>query len=1257
MDDLTSALGFKKEVLPFLEGLGPGAVLIIDGLDALRSETSQRVFRELLSRVTDKVPHCAILASIRTFDLDQSDELQQLFFGSRMNPATRQFRQVIVQPFSDADLEQVAGQTPGLQIVLEACGVEFRELLRNPFNLQLVVQLLEHGTGVHELSTIQSQVQLLSKYWNVRVEHLPDGHDRKALLHAVVQRMVDRRALSVPENVVYTPGLGPALMALKSAEILRKSITDRLSFTHNIIFDFAAARLLLDEEAIFTFILQDKSRTIFYRPSLSFFFHYLWFQDRSVFWNVAFRFFGSEELPERARVVAATAIYETVGHPDELNPLIDGTSQTAKLGIAVVLRAVQAFGGLQSKRRKLWLSFLSHLAGHLDLQFVNEYVALVNIASETPGPGEEEVIYGMAESLLRWMWGLGSTLGERQAMQLADVGAVRVFPVVMKFFHANPKASRLIVTDVMDRFGSPLSGPSEAFWLAHGARPIIENDPRLAVEVYRRMFWYNETREDKTTLGGSMLLPLISNRRQDFSTARYVLLQAFETFLQLAPIEAARAAAESVNAETERERPTESAEAEIAQFSFSFDGHEIAYRSDFSEIWDWGTGRHEGLQLLSAALNRAAELLSTEKDHAVGRSMLREVVLRSTCARALKRLLEAAALECSVFYPQLSELLTVPQLISAPEITIAVGELLKVAYAQRLVSHSDAMAIENAISRIPECTVILRYEKPESIRNRLLMCIPEGEIHSKELRELARKLAEEKQVRDNKPYHQVTSFARQASTYDWMREQGADTTQAENSTILEAIKPLEEFERKFLNETPSLEECAGIEPYVRQVTDLMSELTPHRAVGEHARGTLYAAAGTLLKNSSLSKEDPLAQLCRDAVLKGAIDPSPEFNPEHHLRFDMPSWGGLIPRIESAQGLCHILWNWGPDAEVVAAFERLSADKVPAVRFQVAAGLTGLYKHGATEKFWTLTGKMLSNEPTAGVMLALVDVLGRVAGTEPQRVVRLLSGALERGLPFTERSELLRNVMSIFTGLYVGRNDQGADDQLRRFEADPARYHAELGTEIFIASHYFGEEPGARLRARELLQRIISAVYESLRDIAVSPVSEDKGQQFSELLRLLDEVSFRVFIALDVDPQLRQGGSGLSDLARRDLYFELKPVIALLSLRPAIPGDHYLAPNAAHNLMQTLNAVFAYDPATVINYGAAVCRASARLNYHFDPSAIGEMVKLVEHVLADHRDLLQDTAVADAVGDMLDIFVRAGWPQAVQLTFKLDQAIR
>jgi hypothetical protein len=126
---------------------------------------------------------------------------------------------------------------------------------------------------------------------------------------------------------------------------------------------------------------------------------------------------------------------------------------------------------------------------------------------------------------------------------------------------------------------------------------------------------------------------------------------------------------------------------------------------------------------------------------------------------------------------------------------------------------------------------------------------------------------------------------------------------------------------------------------------------------------------------------------------------------------------------------------------------------------------------------------------------------------------------------------------------------------------------------------------------------------------------------------------------------------------KQLYSDLKPLLELITVRSEIPGAHYLAPRTAHHLMETMNVLLAIDPASILHFAAAVCRASSALSYQFDSMAIGEMVKLVEHVLADHKQILRDTQAANALGEILDIFVKAGWPEAVQLTFRLDQAIR
>ena len=366
LDDLRTVLGFKTDILTFLRSLPGEPVLIIDGLDSLRGDPSQRTFRDLIRRLAVHAPKCSVVASIRTFDLRQSEEFQSLFFSSASPFRDKPFREIALPLFSDDELAEVSRQVPALDPLLSNTDGEFRQLLRNPFNLNLAAELVQAGTPASQIAPFRSQVQLLTKYWAWRVDTPSDHYERNILLRDIIRIMVNRNSLSVAEADIAAHQSATSFSRLQSDEVLRQSVTSRVSFTHNILFDYAAARLLLDEETILAFIQEDPSRTIFFRPSLAYFFHYLWLRDRALFWKTAFLFFDSgTTLPERARVIPAVTVYEAAQTLVDLEPIISASSQSELQGIAGTLRAVQALGGLQSAtRRKLWLDVLTRLASN-----------------------------------------------------------------------------------------------------------------------------------------------------------------------------------------------------------------------------------------------------------------------------------------------------------------------------------------------------------------------------------------------------------------------------------------------------------------------------------------------------------------------------------------------------------------------------------------------------------------------------------------------------------------------------------------------------------------------------------------------------------------------------------------------------------------------------------------------------------------------------------------------------------------------------
>jgi len=1258
-EQLSAALGFSCDTVSVLRALSNDPVLVIDGLDSLRSDPSQRVFRAVIKRFFNEIPDGSLVATIRTFDLRQSAEFQSLFFNSLDKPGARTV-EFAVPPLSDIELANVASQMPALASLIGDASPDFKSVLRNPFNLRLASELVSSDSAVREISGFHSEVQLLTRYWKWRVEGPDVGFERLSVLRRATQFMVSEKVLSAPESFVHEGGSSAALSSLLSDEVFRRSPTGRISYDHNILFDYGAARLLLDEENISGFIEEDTSRSIFFRPSLAYFFQYLWQENRESFWSVSFSLIASDKIPARAKIIPAVAIYQGARNLNDLDPLMDPTSASSVQLMKLTLRAAQTLGAFRTGNRSLWLSVLSYLSNNPNFEFINESTALISIAADPMNPDDSPSVLSLAVRLLMWIWDESDDPARKNALELAEFGASRVLPLVLANYGVDPEIGKTVVRRVLGRYGSLFASSHEAFRLANAVRTISQYDLELVGEIYRRTFGFKETSQETTQLGGSVILSLRSTKAQDFSSALYALKAAFSAVVERSFEQATVTAIDAVNAEVAVDQPMGKPFDTLPVLKFDYDGHPMIYRSDSSEIWDSGPPNHTSLELLTTILNRAAEG-EDPKGGRLAQLVVRLVAQHSQYAVAWKHILDVAMAHPSIFYAPLREVLCLPQFISAPEVTIGVGRLLTIVFEKHLVSDDDCLAFESAIMTIPTSPIIVHYENPGVIRNRLLMCIPRTRIVSAEACELADELIQTGRARANRPYHEFGFFQEPVTIENHLKEIGVGINDDDNRQILPLLKDLQELDSRFLNSVPSTEKCLECEPLLRQMHSRLTELKVDERLAGAAWGVACAVAYSILRNKELKRGDALVSLCLSIALRSAKEPIPTADPTHHDAFDTPVWGRNQARIESAQALSQYLWNWGLDSEVLSAFVELSQDPVPAVRFQIALHLGVLWQYGARSEFWTLAETMIRNEKTAGVLVQLIHTIGGAAAADPDRTAEIVTNIYERVLPPTKNSELPRSLLQVLVALYAIRDEPKSSALLARFERDPTAHEQNLAEEIYAASQYIGAgasfDVDVRARALELWRRIVCGVHLSMEHLADEPDKTVRYEHLGRLLKISDHIGTRIFHILGISPY-SPDQAVVPDAARLEkLYFDVKPIIALLVSQGSPERKHYLSPHTALYLMQIFNAVLRFDAAAVIEFASAVSMLAKDLDFHFQTEAISEITKLVGQVLADHRELLRMDGATRALGEMLDLFVSAGWPEALRMTFRLDEAIR
>ena len=111
----------------------------------------------------------------------------------------------------------------------------------------------------------------------------------------------------------------------------------------------------------------------------------------------------------------------------------------------------------------------------------------------------------------------------------------------MNTFITDPKESALRIRRALEPERVREYGYEELHWLAHEVKALIRLDAELVADMYIAAFSWTETDESATPLSHSQILPMTSNKRQDFQQTRWHLSQHYPKLAEISPFAAARA--------------------------------------------------------------------------------------------------------------------------------------------------------------------------------------------------------------------------------------------------------------------------------------------------------------------------------------------------------------------------------------------------------------------------------------------------------------------------------------------------------------------------------------------------------------------------------------------------------------------------------------------------------------------------------------------------------------------------------------------
>jgi hypothetical protein len=319
--------------------------------------------------------------------------------------------------------------------------------------------------------------------------------------------------------------------------------------------------------------------------------------------------------------------------------------------------------------------------------------------------------------------------------------------------------------------------------------------------------------------------------------------------------------------------------------------------------------------------------------------------------------------------------------------------------------------------------------------------------------------------------------------------------------------------------------------------------------------------------------------------------------------------------------------------------------------------------------WTITDRILADDSSAAVLNALVVALPGMTLPEGdlERLQRAIRSAFARAEEDRAGADDLRETcLKSMTNLHVMRGAEDAAGFVNDFILNGLMDHPKRAlavVHLLRDALTFGdveppspENAAIRRRAIDLAERLFeqaSATFRSWNEaLAGKQLEPDDPRLLSAraTAQVLDGIASEFYFATGIFQKSQGEEPTVSQAQRERLYAEASTLLDQLC-------DVGFAAST-HRVLGALEGFIALDPRGVFLRIARTVKAGQAGGYHGDSLGAALVVRLVERYLAEHRTLLQqDDECRRALVEILDIFVRAGWPAALSLTYGLQDIFR
>ncbi|AHG48832.1 hypothetical protein RLEG12_07810 (plasmid) [Rhizobium leguminosarum bv. trifolii CB782] len=1276
--DLQSELQLARPLAEVLAA-APGAgrkLLIIDALDAARGGPAEAVFAQLIETMVAQDTSWTIAASIRTFDLRNGRRYRDAFPGSPPDPSfadstLNNVRHFNVPRLSDPDLNRAGTGAAALGSLLDAAPERLRDLLRNIFNLSLAAQLLSDGVDPDSIRTVSTQSDLIDAYEDRRLAGTP--------LHraagATVDVMVRRGRLTIRKVLIAHDRIDDVI----ASGVLTEA-GDLVSFSHHVLFDHVAGRFFLEWDEPTHLVAQlkgDSSIALMLAPALRFAVERLWRNDgegKGAVWRLIADIYADTTVdPVLANVALRTAI-EDVNSASDIAGLISLIQARATdAAMATLLSRLARFVGLS-------VDTLGDTAREAAIAWAEvASAAIATAVRELSDPTRFllQILFDKADlsdTLLLNLFGRAS----RALLTLAWTAdppmrqtAINAIRFVGKSFASDPVTSRVLLDHILRDPHFSTHADKEASWLSEQILPIARSDSDFAVEIYRVLYSREISDDSVSHFGGqpSRIMPLSSNRRQDYLHCRYHLGKDARQLLDLSAHAGTRAAIEVALGDTDRDLPLGDRRVRVnVAGSEPFD----LLGNDFAPLaWDRPNGRGGNaddniLGQYVSFLRACPTPAFIECIEAASAGYSSPAVWARLLGVGTERVAEFA----ENLWPYASNLT-----ILAHQGTVRdAARFLAAAYPLRSTDQRADFEAEALRPGLFSDEHGQRWWR--RVLSRFLSSVDEASIATDAMHALRAELAAAGELGGNPPLRTmtVTSSPVRGMMRSILEREGINVDTGVDAQMLTQSDALAERVR----ETSSASDAATLSALWRETeaTIVMFDANApvlHASSEQPVWGNISNAVERIAGSEAyIPGSEGLPSI--DALLR-VLDRlwASRFPEPRETEGSARSYGNWEVRVYAAEAYVQLADRFGEERpEIIDMIEAVLADPVPIVRMQAAENLQVLSRV-APEKMWELASRVVCKEPNVDVLTFHVgQVLTQLIWHDVDRAEGLIEIVEQRRRGFVRRENCGRDELSEVLGglmaqLWVGQNRERALQWLLDWLQDLVTNQDLLTAfisplrEVFIARYSFRKDNDTSLSDRaqrgsmHILETCSTAAAESYADLTADncegAVRETAIARYRAAEHIINHLMNQLYFGSGAYRESSNPSQGLATAeAMRSFMVDYRPMLALLA-ESHEPATH-------HHLIELYEYLIPGDPAGVFKtLHGLLLGAGMREGYHHESLALKLIVRIVTRYLADYRSLFEDEVCRTCLLEILRMFSDVGWPDAMKLLYDLPELLR